>query len=107
MINKNTTKIKELAKQKTLRKREAVLNAIDRMKKEGIKISFSSVANEAGVSRNYLYKSGELRTIVESLRDKPINGCISKDARDILIENQREMISDLKKELKILNLART
>lgn len=100
--NFKTYKIEELAKQKAAQKRENVLAAINKMQEEGISITFSSVAKEAGVSRNYLYKSKEIRPLIESLRGEPVMMCKPKDARDIVIEEQKKRINELEKEIKNL-----
>lgn len=102
MSNK-TRKIVELANEKAEFKRSAVLLAIDSMKKEKKEINFTSVSNEADVSRNYLYKNEELRYLIESLRTEKVKKVQSKDAKDIIIEAQKKKIKELEKKLKLLD----
>jgi hypothetical protein len=44
--------------------------ALRRMDREGIAVTFDSVAKEAGVSRAWLYNQPELRTEIERLRQR-------------------------------------
>lgn len=102
-MSEKTKKIIELAIEKAELKRKAVLIAVDKMKKEKKEINFVAVSNEAGVSRNYLYKNEELRTLIESLRIDEIKKVQSKDAKDIIIDSQKKKIKELEKKLKLLD----
>ena len=99
-MNKNTEKIVLLAQEKVEIKRMAVVEAIDKLKSENKEITFTTVSKEAGVSRNYLYKSDEFRTIIESLRNTSIKKMQTKDTKDLIIETQKRKINELKKHLK-------
>lgn len=54
--------------QDTARKRQAVLDTLQRLAGNGIRVTFESVARRAGVSRQFLYADAELRTAVEGAR---------------------------------------
>ena len=99
-MKKNTEKIVLLAQEKVEIKRMAVVEAIDKLKSEKKDITFSTVSKEAGVSRNYLYKSDEFRPIIESLRNISIKKVQTKDAKDLIIETQKRKIVELNKKLK-------
>jgi len=99
-MKKNTEKIVLLAQEKVEIKRMAVVEAIDKLKSEKKDITFSTVSKEAGVSRNYLYKSDEFRPIIESLRNISIKKVQTKDAKDLIIETQKRKIDELNKKLK-------
>ena len=99
-MKKNTEKIVLLAQEKVEIKRMAVVEAIDKLKSDNKDITFSTVSKEAGVSRNYLYKSDEFRLIIESLRKTSIKKVQSKDAKDLIIETQKRKIDELNKQLK-------
>lgn len=99
-MKKNTEKIVLLAQEKVEIKRMAVVEAIDKLKSEKKDITFSTVSKEAGVSRNYLYKSDEFRPIIESLRNISIKKVQTKDAKDLIIETQKRKINELNKKLK-------
>lgn len=107
MSNK-TQKIIALAQEKAEAKRIAVLSTIDLMKKEGQIINFTSVSRNAQVSRNYLYKNKELRSLIESLREVRIYN-ENKDNEEIvekynnLLDKYNQLLEenkDLKKQLK-------
>lgn len=101
-------KIIALAQEKAETKRIAVLSTIDLMKKEGQIINFTSVSRNAQVSRNYLYKNKELRSLIESLREVRIYN-ENKDNEEIvekynnLLDKYNQLLEenkDLKKQLK-------
>lgn len=100
-MNPNTKEIVRLAKEKSIATRKSVIEAIDRLKENNKKITFASVAAKADVSRNYLYKSEEFRPIIEALREDSNTVNNVKDTRDIIIENQKAEISELRQALKI------
>jgi len=93
-MNKNTEKINLLSKEKADVKREAVINAMDDLLKNNLSITFSSVAKAAEVSRNYLYKNGDFKNIIEMSRGIKIN-VHSKDTRDLIIASQQKTIRNL------------
>lgn len=99
-MSRNTEEIVKLAKEKSLKTRNSVIKVIDELKHERKKITFTSVASEAGVSRNYLYNSKEFRPIIEELRGTPNKVNPTSDTRDLIIEKQQQKISELTKVLK-------
>lgn len=96
----NTEEIVKLAKEKSRRVRGSVIEAIDKLKQENREITFASVAAEADVSRNYLYKSEEFRPIIEELREDSNRMEQPEDTRDLIIEQQQQKISELTEALK-------
>jgi len=46
--------------------------ALMRLENRGRAINFTSVASEAGVSKDFLYKNEELRRAIQKRRDKPV-----------------------------------
>lgn len=99
-MNPNTKEIVRLAKEKSIATRKSVIEAIDKLKYNNKKITFSSVATEAKVSRNYLYKSKEFRPMIEELRENSNKINQSKDTRDLIIEKQKQKITELTEALK-------
>lgn len=99
-MNPKTKEIIRLAKEKSIATRKSVIEAIDRLKRNNEKITFASVAAEADVSKNYLYKSEEFRPIIEELREDSNRIEQSEDTRDLIIEKQQQRISELTEALK-------
>lgn len=64
----NTAGLKKAARLKSDRCFSKAMNAIDKLRKEGVQISFSAVMEEAHVSRGYLYGNAYLRGIIEQER---------------------------------------
>jgi len=53
------------------RKRQAVLDALQRMADNGVRVTFDLVARQAGVSRQFLYSDPQLRAAIEEARRRP------------------------------------
>jgi hypothetical protein len=53
------------------RKRQDVLDTLQTMTGNGVRVTFDLVARRAGVSRQFLYSDPELRTAVEQARSRP------------------------------------
>ncbi len=100
-MKKNTEKIVQLSQEKAIHKRNSVISAIARLKHDQLKITFSSVASEANVSRNYLYKTEELKLLIESLRDGK-HVIVQKDTKDAIIDVQKKRIKDLENRIREL-----
>lgn len=98
-MNVNTEEIMKLAKEKSIRTRNIVVETIERMKNQNKEINFSTLSKEANVSRNYLYNSEELRPIIEELRDKKDSAITHIDTKDLIIEKQKDEINKLRREL--------
>ncbi|MFW0111268.1 DUF6262 family protein [Rothia sp. CCM 9416] len=64
----NTSGLAQAAKDRAAEKEKQAKAAIRRLTREKKPINFASVAQEAGVSRNYLYKHPELRAQIEKLK---------------------------------------
>lgn len=73
MANKtpNTSGLEQATKDRVAEKEKQAKEAIRRLNREKKPINFASVAQEAGVSRNYLYKHPELRAQIERLKSTP------------------------------------
>lgn len=98
-----------------LRKRETTLAratvALGELADEGAQVSFQSVARRARVSRQWLYGQPALRTQIEQLRERPVQGVPSRErsseaslqqrVRGLLDDNRalREEVQMLKHEL--------
>lgn len=98
-MKKNTERIVQLAHEKANIKLKLVIDAIDRLKSQNVDITFTRIANEANVSRNYLYKNKELRQIIDSLRKSSMKTTQPKDTKDLIIESQKHRINELQKQL--------
>lgn len=73
MANKapETSGLKQAAKDRAAEKEKQAKEAISKLNQEKKPITFASVSQEAGVSRNYLYKHPELRAQIERFRSTP------------------------------------
>ena len=70
MSNRKIEALQEAAAQKARESEERVEKALEKMIKQGQKITFSTVAQVANVSTAYLYKQPDLRSRIETLRDQ-------------------------------------
>lgn len=95
-----THEIVKLAKQKTEVKVEFVTSVIEDMEKHQKKISFYSVAKEAGVSKSFLYSNDSLRAKIIAIRDNKENGVLTQANAQTLVSALRKEIERLQKELK-------
>lgn len=68
MQRRNVEGIKKFSEQKTVEAYRKAVSAIERLKKEELKINFNTVSIEAGVSKPFLYTHPELRDKIERLR---------------------------------------
>ncbi len=106
---RNTTKIVQLAKEKSDRTKVKVEKVISKMSLEGKTINFNTVSKEANVSKSWLYKVNDVRTRIESLRNqqqkKLKNGkkaTKNNRSEDTLIRTLKDRIKDLEEEKRIL-----
>ncbi len=67
-----TSGIREHAKKKSENRQAEVLATIQKMKKNGDKISFYSVAKMTGASKNYLYHNEAIANEIKECRDNPV-----------------------------------
>ena len=70
MSNRKIEALQEAAAQKAREAEERVEKALEKMIKQGQKITFATVAQVANVSTAYLYKQPDLRGRIETLRDQ-------------------------------------
>jgi DNA repair exonuclease SbcCD ATPase subunit len=70
MTNRKIEALQEASAQKAREAEERVEKALEKMIKQGQKITFSTVAQAANVSTAYLYKQPDLRSRIETLRDQ-------------------------------------
>jgi len=70
MSNRKIEALQEAAAQKARESEERVEKALEKMIKQGQKITFATVAQVANVSTAYLYKQPDLRGRIETLRDQ-------------------------------------
>lgn len=98
-MSSNTDEIVKLAKKKSIQARNSVIEAIKKLQQEDKNINFSSVAKEANVSRSYLYNNEELRPLIEELRETNDSGRLEVNAKDKIIEKQKDEIKRLKEQL--------
>ncbi len=73
MSNRKIEALQEAAAQKAREAEERVEKALEKMVKQGQKITFATVAQVANVSTAYLYKQPDLRSRIETLRDQQKN----------------------------------
>lgn len=64
----NRAHLLEAAARRSIDTRQRATKALRRLDKTGAPITFTSVANEAGVSRSWLYRDVDIRAEIEQLR---------------------------------------
>lgn len=101
MVNSapDTSGLFQAAKERAAEKEKQAKAAIRRLNREKKPINFASVAQEAEVSRNYLYKHSELRAQIEKLKANTRNNRPIQAAPDA---GQENIVAALR--LKIRNL---
>jgi len=115
MSNKkpNTSKIIELAKQKSKDAEKQVFSTIKSMIKNKKAINFNTVSKESMVSKSFLYKNTGIRNKIDMLRNEQGNlknvinhkSNTSEKSKDIIIESLKFKIEHLEKENKELKEA--
>lgn len=103
---KNTDGLKLKAQEKSQKTRDKVDEAIKRLIRLKASINFNSVANEAGVSKPFLYQNKDIRERIETLRkqqegvrsSKTIKRNMNDENKDALIEILRNKIKNLENE---------
>lgn len=94
----NYDKMVNFNKQKTQDTHNKVIKILNEMIRENKKITYYSVSKETGVSRNFLYKDEEISLIIEKHKSsKSIKRIQSQDAKDIIINTQKQKIKELEK----------
>lgn len=92
--------------ERTQAAREKAMKAIQELKKQGIQISFSSVARQSKVSRHFLYDDNQTRQAIEEQRKCDISNEMNKRAKfdktskskDVIIESKDKRIAKLEEE---------
>lgn len=103
MTNYDKTKnLREYATKKSKMTKRKVEQAIEQLQKENQEINFNSVAKVAGVSKPYLYGNLELRSKIESLREKNSNSKKVKVKKNMLDDNKDALIIILRNKIKEL-----
>ena len=91
-----TAGIKKAARMKADRCFSNAMAAIDRLKKEGRRVTFASVMEEASVSRSYLYGNQYLRKVIEKEREADTPAASEKE---MLLSAQSVEIKRLTREV--------
>lgn len=84
--------------------RQAVLKAIDKIHKSGVKFTMQAVCDEAGVSRMYFSKHPELKELIDKYRDDDLKLKRSYDSKDVIIASQAETIKKQARTIKAFEL---
>ena len=102
---RNVYGLRKSAQQRSQEALERTDSAINRLVKEGKKITFQSVAKAAGVSVAYLYKYDSIKQRIDQLRKQqfPIKGLppkpkASDDSKAAIIKTLKERIKRLEAE---------
>ena len=102
---RNVNGLRESGKQRSQEALKRTDEAINRLVKEGKKITFQSVAKAAGVSVAYLYKYDSIKQRIDQLRKQqfPIKGLppkqkASDDSKTAIIKTLKERIKKLEAE---------
>lgn len=111
--NPNTSKIIELAKQKSLDTEKKVFSTIKSMIKNKKVINYNTVSQESLVSKSFLYKNEGIRKKIDMLRNEQVNlkkvvnhkPNTSDKSKDVIIESLKFKIEGLEKENKELREA--
>lgn len=105
-MEKNIDGLMEYSKGKKEIAIQKVDEAIRRLAINECKINFNTVSKESGVSKGFLYKEKEIKTRIESLRNKQINYEINQRAKfdktakskDVIIQAKDKKIARLEEE---------
>ncbi len=100
MKKANTKKLVQMAKLKTEYTKQKVINTINKMVKNGERITFYGVYSKAKVSKSFVYRNKEIRTLIEKYRGSSEKKIQTEDAKDVIIKSLRLQIKELKGELK-------
>ena len=93
MVNKN--------KQRTQDTHDKVIKIINEMIQNDENITYYSVSKKSGVSRNFLYKDEDVSLLIDKHKTSTSTKKVqSQDAKDIIINAQKQKIKELEKYLK-------
>ena len=94
----NYDKLVDINKQRTQDTHNKVINIINEMISNNENITYYSVSKKSGVSRNFLYKDEEISLLIEKYKtSKSIKKIQSQDAKDVIINTQKQKIKELEK----------
>ena len=104
--NPNTSKIVELARQKSLDTEKRVFSTIKSLIKNKRVINYNTVSHESNVSKSFLYNNEGIRKKIDMLRSeqatlKQIRSHkpnTSQKSKDVIIESLKFKIESLEKE---------
>ena len=99
----NTEAIVNHSKQNSDDCRKRTLEAINTILASGKSFTLQAVANEAGVTRQFIYDHEDILSIIDSHRNKS-GKKKHDDAKDVIINNQKHEIARLKKQLKAIEI---
>ncbi|MCP3740922.1 DUF6262 family protein [Rossellomorea sp. BNER] len=111
--NPNTSKIIEIAKQKSLDTEKKVFSTIKSMIKNKKVINYNTVSQESMVSKSFLYNNEGIRKKIDMLRNEQDNlknvinhkPNTSDKSKDVIIESLKFKIERLEKDNKDLKAA--
>ena len=101
--NGNTKAIVNHSKEKSDVCVKKTLEAIDKILASGKRFTLQAVADEAGVTRQFIYDHEEILSIIDSHR-KNSSKKKHNDSKDVIINNQKHEIERLKKQLKAIEI---
>lgn len=91
----NTAHLIAAARRRSTAARRAAINALRMLEKHGTPINFETVAQQAGVSRSWLYTQADLRAEIQRMRQR------SQPTTPAIPDRQRASGESLKRRLQI------
>lgn len=101
-MSDKTAKIKELAKEKSEKRKAEVIKVIKSMIKNGESVSFYSVNKKSGASKSYLYNNEEIYNLIQEARGKEVEKKKTTESKDSIINMLNLKIKKLESEIKAL-----
>ena len=94
----NYDKMVDKNKQRTQDTHNKVIKVINEMIRNNENITYYSVSKKSGVSRNFLYKDEDISLLIDKHKTtKSTKKIQSQDAKDIIINAQKQKIKELEK----------
>lgn len=94
----NYDKMVDKNKQRTQDTHNKVIKVINEMIQNNENITYYSVSKKSGVSRNFLYKDEDISLLIDKHKTtKSTKKIQSQDAKDIIINAQKQKIKELEK----------
>ena len=91
----NSRYLAEAARQRSQATYKRAGKAIDQLHRESAPVTFASVADAAGVSRNWLYTTPKIRERIESLRTEPCHVAAPEPPRRPASEHSKDALLEL------------